>query len=259
MNSFGICNLSIVPVRAEPSDKSEIRTQLLFGDHFEVKEVTEKWALIQTAYDDYEGWIDPKQFAAITANTFSNLNETQCVSGLVVSQPLITTTGEIINVVPGSSLPLFDGNDVYLADKKYEFKGKAVNPDPAFFAQNIQSVSKFYLYTPYLWGGKSTFGIDCSGLTQMVFKQFGIRIKRDTWQQAEQGEMVSSLAETKPGDLAFFDNAEGRVIHVGIILDNNEIIHASGRVKIDRIDKEGIYSEELSKYTHKLKIIRRYH
>jgi cell wall-associated NlpC family hydrolase len=259
MNSFGICNLSVVPVRAEPSDKSEIRTQLLFGDHFEVKEASEKWVLIKTAYDDYEGWIDPKQYVAITSDTFSKLNETQCISGLMVSQPLKAASGEIINIVPGSSLPFFDRNYVYLAGRKYEFTGKIVNPDPDLFAQNIESVSKFYLYTPYLWGGKSTFGIDCSGLTQMVFKQFGIKIKRDTWQQAEQGEVISSLTETKPGDLAFFDNDEGRIIHVGIILENNAIIHASGRVKIERIDEKGIYSEELSQYTHKLKIIRRYH
>ena len=249
----------MVPVRAEPSDKSEIRTQLLFGDHFEVKEASEKWVLIKTAYDDYEGWIDPKQYVAITADTFSKLDGIAYLSGLVVSQPLKKASGEIINMVPGSSLPLFDGNYVYLADMEYGFTGKTVKPDAGLFAQDIESVAKFYLHTPYLWGGKSTFGIDCSGLTQMVFKQFGIKIKRDTWQQAEQGEVVSSLSEAKAGDLAFFDNADGRIIHVGIILENNEIIHASGRVKIERIDEKGIYSEELSRYTHQLKIIRRYH
>ncbi|HCN82347.1 MAG TPA: hydrolase Nlp/P60, partial [Sphingobacteriaceae bacterium] len=207
----------------------------------------------------YEGWIDPKQFVKITAVTYAKLNELQYLSGLVVSQPLKIETGEIINLVPGSSLPLFDGRHLYLADEKYTFTGKAVKPDTGLFTQNIESAARFYLHTPYLWGGKSTFGIDCSGLTQMVFKQFGIKIKRDTWQQAEQGKEVNSLAETKPGDLAFFDNSEGRIIHVGILLNNNEIIHASGRVKIDRIDEKGIYSEELLQYTHKLRIIKRYH
>jgi hypothetical protein len=259
MNSFGICNLSVIPVRAEPSDKSEIRTQLLFGDHFEIKEITEKWVLIRTAYDDYEGWIDPKQYAEINSDTFLQLQDLKYVSGLLVSQPLTIEKAEIIHLVPGSTLPLFDGQDLNLADRKYKFSGITVKPHADLFSRNIESAAKFYLHTPYLWGGKSTFGIDCSGLTQMVFKQFGIKIKRDTWQQAEQGETVQSLGETKQGDLAFFDNAEGRIIHVGIMLKPDEIIHASGRVKIDRIDEKGIYSEELQKYTHKLRIIKRYH
>lgn len=258
MSSFGICHLSVVPVRAEPSDKSEIQTQLLFGDHFEVKESAEKWVLINTAYEGYQGWIDPKQFMSISSEVFLKLQDVKYISGLLVSQPLTLANSEVINLAPGSTLPLFDGEYLHLGDQKIQFRGTVVKPDSSLFSQDIEKASRFYLHTPYLWGGKTPFGIDCSGLTQMVFKQFGIKIKRDTWQQAEQGNVVNSLSETKKGDLAFFDNAEGKIIHVGILLSQNEIIHASGRVKIDRIDNKGIYSEELGKYTHQLRIIKRY-
>ena len=123
----------------------------------------------------------------------------------------------------------------------------------------LNSAAKFFLNAPYLWGGRTPWGIDCSGLTQQVYKHFGIAILRDASQQATQGKTVNFLAEAKPGDLAFFDNAEGRIIHVGILLSPEEIIHASGRVKIDRIDNEGIYSEELGKRTHQLRIIKRFY
>ena len=116
----------------------------------------------------------------------------------------------------------------------------------------------FYLNTPYLWGGRSVFGIDCSGFTQMVFRQFGIRIKRDAWQQAEQGQLLGFIQEARAGDLAFFDNVEGRITHVGIMLDNGRIIHASGRVRVDPVDTQGIFNKELNMYTHKLRIVKRF-
>jgi hypothetical protein len=257
--SFGVCNLSVIPVRAEPSDRSEICTQLLFGDYFELIESAEKWVRIRTAYDNYEGWIDPKQFTGISQVIFGKLHEQNYISGLLINQTLKLSSGEVINLVPGSSLPFFKEDHVYINDEKYEFSGVALKPDAAGFDKNVESAARFYLHTPYLWGGKSTFGIDCSGLTQMVFKQFGIKIKRDTWQQAEQGETINSLQDTRVGDLAFFDNAVGKIIHVGILLSDKDIIHASGRVKIDSIDEKGIYSKELEKYTHKLRVIKRYH
>ena len=123
---------------------------------------------------------------------------------------------------------------------------------------DIPELAYFFLNAPYLWGGKTLFGIDCSGFTQAVLKLVGIPIKRDAAQQAEQGETVNFLPEVKTGDLAFFDNSEGRIIHVGIMLSSNQIIHASGRVKIDSIDDQGIYSAELGRYSHHLRIIKRF-
>ena len=121
----------------------------------------------------------------------------------------------------------------------------------------MEETAQFYLNAPYLWGGRTFFGIDCSGFSQLVYKHLGVKIKRDAAQQAEEGRVVDFLQEAVPGDLAFFDNEHGKVTHVGIILDDLDIIHASGRVKVDRIDEQGIFCLDSQKYTHKLRIIRR--
>jgi cell wall-associated NlpC family hydrolase len=123
---------------------------------------------------------------------------------------------------------------------------------------NLENIAKQYLNSPYLWGGKTPWGIDCSGFTQMVFKQKNVSIKRDAFQQAEEGEAVAFLAESKMGDLAFFDNEDGKITHVGILLNNETIIHASGKVRIDQIDNYGIMDADSKKYSHKLRFIKRF-
>ena len=256
---FGVCNLSLVPLRAEPSDRSEMVSQLLFGDHFEVLEVNDKWVRIKTGYDDYEGWIDAKQYADVDVETFRNLDVCSTILGLKIHHPVRNTvTDEILNIVAGSSLPGYSDGRFKISQTVYSVVHPPLKPSQDFFSAEVTAAAKFYLNTPYLWGGRSAFGIDCSGFSQMVFKQFNLKLKRDAWQQALQGVVVDFLQEAKPGDLAFFDNEEGKITHVGIMLSNNRIIHASGRVRIDVIDTEGIYSAELKRYTHKLRIIKRF-
>lgn len=255
---YGICRVAIAPIRAEASDRSEIFTQLLFGDAFEILERQEKWARIRTLYEDYEGWIDPKQLTAISAEEFKSWPEQKWIVGLDRLPKVIKSNGEEIFLVPGCTLPNFKDLRLEFGGESYKFDGEAILPDPSKFSSELESACKFYLNAPYLWGGRTPWGIDCSGLTQLVFKQFGIKILRDAAQQATQGETVDFLASAKPGDLAFFDNAEGKIIHVGILLSTDRIIHASGRVKIDPIDNQGIYSEELGKHSHQLRIIKRF-
>lgn len=257
MNEFGVCNLSIVPIRAEASDKSEILSQLLFGDCFEILDFTDKWVNIRTCFDEYEGWIDNKQFIPTKSCLSKSAAKTHILGLKPFHEAIKLSTGEKLYLVAGSSIPDLNNKRFFLGTEEYQLNSDTlidVNPD---FGSLVVEYSKFYLQAPYLWGGKSLFGIDCSGLTQIVFKMLGKTLKRDAWQQAEQGEVVNFLQEAKPGDLAFFDNAEGRVTHVGIMLDDQHIIHASGRVKIDPIDGQGIYSLDLKKHTHKLRIIKR--
>ena len=255
--TFGICKLSVIPLRAEPSDKSEMISQLLFGDHFEILERQEKWVKIKTAYDDYEGWMDPKQLQEVSQEQYLQLNTASDVLGLKACHTVQNSKGETFHLLPGTTLPNYQ-HPSFGWDEIFHLDEPAFKMRPEAFDFEIESVSKFYLNAPYLWGGKTPFGIDCSGLTQIVFKQFGIRLKRDAWEQALMGELVAFLQGAKTGDLAFFDNEEGRITHVGIMLGNSEIIHASGKVRIDPIDDQGIFNKELNRYTHKLRVIKRY-
>ncbi|MFM6975990.1 MAG: NlpC/P60 family protein [Sphingobacteriaceae bacterium] len=255
---YGICKISSAPIRAEASDKSEIYTQLLFGDAFEILETLPKWIRIRTVYDQYEGWIDPKQFTPISPQEFQQWPGGNWVVGLDMLPKVQTPNGETLYLVAGCTLPFFKDKELQFGGETYQFMGQAMQPDTQKFAAELELAARFYLNAPYLWGGRSPWGIDCSGLTQLVYKHFGIKILRDAAQQATQGETVDFLSSAKAGDLAFFDNEEGRIIHVGILLNNQEIIHASGRVKIDRIDNQGIYSDELGRHTHKLRIIKRF-
>ena len=253
---FGICDLAIAPLRAEASDRCEMVSQLLFGDYFEIISKTETWAYIRTAYDDYEGWINYLQYKEITQKECKELIQKSFITGLFNDLEVIKENGEILHLVPGSNLPFYSNNCFHINDVNYTCK-KVISTS-SNFSEEIEQAAKFYLNTPYLWGGKSPYGIDCSGFTQIVFKQFNIQIKRDASQQALQGEVVGFLQEAKLGDLAFFDNSEGKITHVGILLNDHQIIHASGYVKINRIDNHGIYNEELKRYTHRLRIIKRY-
>ncbi len=203
--------------------------------------------------------MDPKQYTLISEADALEWLQQKAIVDLTLTALVQNPTGETIQLVPGCTLPFLKDKQLRLGEATYTFNGVARNPKPDHFAEEVAAAAKFFLNAPYLWGGRTPWGIDCSGLTQQVYKHFGMPLLRDASQQATQGETVNFLAEAKPGDLAFFDNAEGRIIHVGILLSPEEIIHASGRVKIDRIDNEGIYSEELGKRTHQLRIIKRFY
>ncbi|MDY2588320.1 C40 family peptidase [Winogradskyella aquimaris] len=245
---YGVCNLGIVPIRLEPSDISEMVTQALFGDFFKVLEQRKKWSRIRFAFDNYEGWVDNKQYIEIEESDYNRLSE----SGLNISKDLIQYVSDLDNSL--YPIPLgSDLNCLSLTKQKYEGQRITEKSDKS----NIIDTSFLYLNTPYLWGGKSPFGIDCSGFTQMVYKLNGYHLLRDASQQATQGVALSFIEESEPGDLAFFDNAEGNIIHVGIIMKDNYIIHAHGKVRIDRLDHSGIYNIDKKMHTHRLRVIKK--
>lgn len=250
---FGICNLAIVPVRLEPSDRSEQVTQLLFGEHFTILEQQTKWSKIKIAFDNYEGWIDNKQYQEISEKQFDSLNESPIVLSADLIEFISNPKNELLPISIGSSLSFL--NDDTLNISNFSFEGiRTCGVKPK---SDLVKTAYMYLNAPYLWGGKTPFGIDCSGFTQMVYKLNGYNLLRDASQQATQGEVLSFIEESEPGDLAFFDNEDGNIIHVGIMLDNNYIIHASGKVRIDRLDHLGIYNAETNRHTHKLRVIKK--
>jgi hypothetical protein len=250
---FGICNLAIIPLRIEPNDRSEIVSQVLFGEHFEVLEQERQWSKIKLQYDAYEGWVDTKQYQQITAIENSKLSKDSILLSSDLIEYISCPNNLLIPIPLGSSLSFLNQKSINISN--YKFEGTTISGQKP--KSNLINTAFMYLNAPYLWGGKTPFGIDCSGFTQMVYKINGHSLLRDASQQAKQGEALSFIEESEPGDLAFFDNEEGNIIHVGIIMENNYIIHASGKVRIDRLDHLGIFNAETNKHTHKLRVIKK--
>jgi len=257
-NQYGICRVAVAPLRAEASDRSEIVSQLLFGEHVEIIQKEERWWLVQNGYDGYEGWIDFRQLAPVSQDQFAQMHDCHLLAPLSFNNTLTAEDGSLYHLSPGSNLPFLKDGFCYAGSERYKMGFEAHDNQKADFKADVTSTAKFFQNVPYLWGGRNLFGLDCSGFTQTVFKLLGIKLNRDASQQAEQGELVGFLAECKPGDVAFFDNDEGKITHVGIMLSPNEIIHSSAKVKIDPIDDQGIFNKELGKYSHKLRIIKRF-
>jgi hypothetical protein len=250
---YGICNLAIIPLRAEPGERSEQVSQILFGEVFEIMEWKNQWVRVITTFDGYEGWINALQFAELGAISYNALQkEAVNLTYKPVTQAWRKSNDTVLYLPFGSSLSFLEGTVCHIRNEYYEIIGEIGDREP------IELSARSFLNVPYLWGGRTHFGIDCSGFTQAVLRLQGIMLKRDAYLQAEQGQTIDFLQETQTGDLAFFDNDEGRITHVGILLDSDHIIHASGKVKIDRIDTNGIFSNDLKRYTHKLRIIKRH-
>ncbi|PQL94819.1 C40 family peptidase [Apibacter adventoris] len=253
--SKSICQVSVSPVRKEPSDTSEMITQILFGEFVEVLEVLKNWVKIKIIFDGYEGWVDIKQILMLSDLEYSALSqETSFISepfGLLVydHKPFPVTIGaEIHTLQEPDTFQLTQSKKFFIEDSL--IKGKQTK-------EKILDFAFKYINTPYLWGGKSTYGIDCSGFTQMVYKICGYKLPRDAYQQAEIGEVLSFIEESEPGDLAFFENSEGKIIHVGFVLPEQKILHAHGKVRIDNLDYTGIFNSEINRYTHQLRFIRK--
>ena len=232
----GICNVTVAPVRADSSDRAEIVTEILFGESADILEVNKNWTRIKMHYDGYEGWMDTKQLRPVTDDELAKRKVT------IVTEDF-------------SSVLMNDGKTLLSMGSEVEFPAVASRRSHDL-RESIALAAKEFLNVPYLWGGKSFFAVDCSGFTQLVYKIHNIKLPRDTYQQAEVGIPLTFVEESQPGDLAFFENPEGKIIHVGIMLDNQKIIHASGKVRIDTLDSTGIFNKEMNKHTHKLRVIK---
>ena len=261
---FGICLLSIVPVRSTPSDKGEMCTQLLFGELYSILEfdLNKKWIRIKITEDGYEGWISANQsYSIIDENHASEIPKlnTYYVKNLL---GFVNTNDSRKFFIPAGSV-----------FHSYEAHKNLMIVDNTSFSIDLESITDLldpidrsklvkysfnYLNTPYLWGGKTPFGIDCSGLVQQVFKLHGCKLPRDAWQQANEGTEIS-IDDVQPGDLAFFKNEEKKITHVGILYAKDKIIHASGCVKVNFLDEKGIYKQREKEkiYSHQLAFIKK--
>lgn len=233
---YGICKLSVVPMRKEMSHESELVSELLFNDIYEVTEENGDWIRIKTLYDSYVGYLRTLQHFEISEN---ELEEYVSREKYIVNEPVCS----------------YNNNVLTFGSKIFEKHVNAIPLRKAYDPNIMVECAIKLLGTPYRWGGKSVMGIDCSAFVQLCAKVAGCKLPRDASQQVECGKQIDNLSEAKAGDLAFFKNENNRITHVGILLSNDKIIHASGKVRIDTIDSKGIYNKELKRYTHETAIL----
>jgi gamma-D-glutamyl-L-lysine dipeptidyl-peptidase len=256
-STYGVCRLSVVPVRADSSDRAELVTQLLFGDHYEAIGATpdRKWIRIRIYTDQYEGWIDRKQHNDISQEYFDYLNRAEFKITTDLTTSILFNKSPLIIVI-GSVIPI-SSSELFKMEEQYAFNGEAKNIGQKREFEFVKNMAFRYLHAPYFWGGKTPFGIDCSGFTQMIFRISGYQLMRDASQQASQGKAVNQFKDALAGDLAFFKNAEGRITHVGLVLPDGKIIHASGRVRVDKFNADGIFQSDSGEKTHEFSHLRR--
>jgi cell wall-associated NlpC family hydrolase len=253
--SFVICIVPAAPIRKEDSHRSEMVSQLLFGEIAEVLEETKAFTMLRCLYDGYKGWCQTSQLVII--------EDAQAIkNGKALTNKwdtIIEFNDHPMHLSIGSSLGLLHDGRSQIGKYSFSYQGQTWDPSTATLTDDALEAKAFqYLNTPYLWGGRSVFGIDCSGFVQQVFRFFDKPLPRDAYLQAGEGEVVGFLQEAKCGDLAFFDNEEGRITHVGLLLTGDSIIHSSGKVRVDKIDNMGIINSHTGERTHKLRIIKRY-
>jgi len=245
---YGICALSIVPVRTDKSASGELTTQLLYGDLFKVLEHKKKRSKIRTYPDRIEGFVDTRQIHPLSKKDYEKLSK----------RKITKYCGDLVAYVESEAdqlQPIVLGSNINaLSTLQHRFEGEVLNGKPS--KKRLVNMALNYLNAPYLQGGKTPFGIDSGGFIQMVYRLSGHQLPRTVSEQAKEGEVLSFIEESKPGDLAFFDNDEGQIVHVGIILEDRHIIHAFGKVRLDRIDQTGIFNRDEKRYTHSLRVIK---
>lgn len=251
---FGICHLNFIAIRNEPSDQSEMISQMLFGETFQVLLNEGDWIKIHLDYDFYEGWVLKKQITELTETSYNRISVNNNTCSDEMATFIKDKNNQLQILTLGASLPEYKDGKFSLADDLYEFDGEVISGKMPKL--NLVRTAYKFLNAPYLWGGRTIFGVDCSGFTQMVYKINGHQLFRDAHQQASQGEVLSFIEECEPGDLAFFDNEAGEIVHTGIVLANNYIIHCNGKVRIDRLDSSGIYNVDIKRHTHKLRVMK---
>lgn len=250
---IGICESAFIPLRAGMSHKTEMLSQILFGEMFEIQIARGDWARIRLLSDNYEGWVDETTITMLEEKDEAiTLFENSVICHNTTN---LTINNENIIIPCGAVLPL-GKNNFHINKNHYKLTTDFQPLQTDNKTEIIIKTAFSMLNTPYLWGGRTAWGIDCSGFAQFLFSIASIQLPRDASQQVNSGRTLSFISEARPGDLAFFDNEDGIITHVGIIYEPGKVIHASGKVKIETIDHQGIYNKNLKRYTHNLRVVK---
>ena len=251
---LAICAVPAAPVRKERSHKVEMVNQLLFGEKMFVHRKKNNWWQIQSCHDNYEGWV--RNNLVVLIDEAPGHQNRDCITAELFN--VVTLDGVRMNIPAACNLPALSKEQGFIGNASYKYVGNSIRRDEVRpSGEMVRSLALQWLNAPYLWGGRTAMGVDCSGFVQVIMKMMGLDLLRDARQQVGQGIKVKSLTDARTGDLAFFDK-RGKITHVGILLDPQQIIHASGQVRIDRIDEKGIINTTTGKRTHLLAAIRRY-
>ena len=240
--TYGICNLSAIAMRKEARHASEMVSQLLYNETYTVLDKAKDWVLVRTRLGSgdypYDGWIQAKQLCEISEDELNALKEKKV---FLTNKPIVEYKGKLLSM----GTPLFEPHP------------DAVEMPSEFHPELMVDYAKLLLGAPYLWGGRMTMGLDCSGLTHTCAHLAGLILPRDASQQVKCGDLVYFLQETQTGDLAFFGDEDGVITHVGIVMGGEQIIHCSGQVRIDYLDQTGIFNKEMNEHTHRLQVVKR--
>ncbi len=255
--NYGITSTTLTAVRKEPDHRTEMVHQLLFGETFIIRQSIGSWKEIELTPGTFTGWVETGSVETFGESGFKEINKIQLAEHLL---KVLKNNSEKENLflLPGSEMPDFDRdfNTFHIGSNVYTLDSPIVECKIKDIRKRITEVSKYFLNTPFLWGGRSLFGMDAPGFVQLVYKLIGMALPRNLDQMVEQGALVPFQKKAQPGDLAFFEDTHGNIIHTGLILNHDSVIHASAVVRIDAIDHQGIKSPTSSAYSHRLRIIK---
>ena len=257
INRYALITNTIVPLRADAADESEIMTELLFGDTFQILDQKHQWRYIRADADGYEGWIDEKAYVLLTDKQHRESTAGQAVYLLDTVGELEWPGGYRQKLVKGCRLPGYDAlsGSVQVGNVRLRVHGRTITGHHELY--RVLEIAASYMYAPYLWGGKTDFGMDCSGLTQMSFRLAGYYdLPRNARDQIHEGELVD-FDRRMPGDLAYFASKSGKITHVGLVWTDGLILHAHGQVHLDPLQVDGIFSRKFNRLSHHLVAIKR--